>query len=34
VEEAWRGQNVSGWMNFVLKEKLKELKIKDWNKEV
>lgn len=36
VEEAWRGNNVSGWMNFLLKEKLKRLKIKtkDWNKEV
>jgi hypothetical protein len=26
VEEAWRNQNVSGWMSFVLKEKLKGLK--------
>lgn len=36
VEEAWIGNNVSGWMNFLLKEKLKGLKIKmkDWNKEV
>lgn len=35
VEEAWRNQNVSGWMSFVLKEKLKGLKvkIKEWNKE-
>jgi len=36
VEEAWRGQNVNGWMSFVLKEKLKGLKvkIKEWNKKV
>jgi len=35
VEEAWRSQNMSGWMSFVLKEKLKGLKIKitEWNKE-
>lgn len=35
VEEAWRNQIVSGWMSFVLKEKLKGLKsiIKVWNKE-
>jgi hypothetical protein len=26
VEEAWRNHNVSGWMSFVLKEKLKGLK--------
>ena len=34
VEEAWRNQNISGWMSFVLKEKLKGLKvkIKEWNK--
>ena len=35
VEEAWRNQNVSGWMGFVLKEKLKALKfiVKGWSKE-
>jgi hypothetical protein len=34
VEEAWRNQNVSGWMSFVLKEKLKGLKfiLKEWSK--
>jgi len=34
VEEAWRNQELSGWMSFVLKEKLKGLKvkIKEWNK--
>jgi len=34
VEEAWRNQNVSGWMSFVLKEKLKCLKVtlKEWSK--
>jgi len=34
VEESWRNQNVSGWMGFVLKENLKELKncLKDWYK--
>lgn len=34
VEEAWRNQNVTGWMSFVLKEKLKGLKsiVKEWNK--
>lgn len=25
VEDAWRNQNVTGWMSFVLKEKLKGL---------
>ena len=35
VEEAWRNQNVFGWMSFVLKEKLKTLKaiVKVWSKE-
>jgi hypothetical protein len=35
IEEAWRNHNVSGWMSFVLKKKLKALKskIKVWNKE-
>jgi hypothetical protein len=34
VEEAWRSQNVRGWMGVVLKEKMKGLKatIKEWNK--
>jgi hypothetical protein len=34
VEEFWRLQRVEGWMGFVLKEKLKRLKIhlKDWHK--
>jgi len=34
VEEAWRNQNVSGWMSFVLKEKLKGLKpiLKEWSR--
>ena len=34
VDDAWRSQNVSGWMGFVLKEKLKGLKatLKEWNK--
>ncbi|KAK2406714.1 hypothetical protein QL285_042414 [Trifolium repens] len=34
VEDCWRGQEVSGWMAFVLKEKLKALKVflKDWSK--
>lgn len=27
VEESWMNQNVSGWMGFVLKEKLNGLKI-------
>jgi hypothetical protein len=36
VEEAWRSFNHTGWMGFVLKEKLKGLKtlIKVWNREV
>jgi len=35
VEEVWRNQNLGGWMRFILKEKLKNLKIrlKAWNKE-
>lgn len=35
VDEAWRSNNVCGWMSFVLKEKLNGLKvkIKEWNKE-
>jgi hypothetical protein len=34
VEDCWRGQEVSGWMAFVLKEKLKTLKVclKEWSK--
>ena len=34
VEEAWRIKNVSGWMSFVLKEKLKGLKpiLKEWSR--
>jgi hypothetical protein len=34
VEECWRGQEFTGWMAFVLKEKLKALKVclKDWHK--
>jgi exonuclease III len=34
VEDCWRGQEVTGWMAFVLKEKLKALKmcLKDWHK--
>jgi len=34
VEEAWEANNVTGWMRFVLKEKLKGLKgvIREWNK--
>ena len=34
VKEAWRNQNIPGWMSFVLKEKLKglKIKIKEWNK--
>jgi hypothetical protein len=33
VEEAWESFNVEGWMGYVLKEKLKQLKtpIKEWN---
>lgn len=36
VEEAWRTSPSVGWMSFVLKEKLKGLKlrIKDWHKGV
>jgi hypothetical protein len=36
VVNAWTNQHVSGWMGFVLKEKLKGLKgvIKVWSKEV
>jgi exonuclease III len=35
VEEAWMGQNISGWMSFVLKVKLKGLKLvlKEWSRE-
>lgn len=35
VEEAWRGSNATGWMGFVLKTKLKELKLvlKAWHLE-
>jgi len=34
VEEAWRTMPINGWMGFVLKEKLKRLKlvIKEWHK--
>ncbi|MCI23116.1 transposon TX1 putative protein, partial [Trifolium medium] len=34
VEECWRDLEVSGWMDFVLKEKLRGLKfrLKEWNK--
>ncbi|MCH98102.1 transposon TX1 putative protein, partial [Trifolium medium] len=34
VEEAWRENGVRGWMGFILKEKLKGLKVrlKEWNK--
>jgi hypothetical protein len=33
VEVSWRGQEVTGWMAHVLKEKLKGLKVcfKEWN---
>ncbi|MCH85190.1 LINE-1 reverse transcriptase like, partial [Trifolium medium] len=36
VEDAWNSFQVSGWKSFVLKEKLKLLKVvlKQWNKEV
>jgi hypothetical protein len=36
VENCWRSQEVTGWMGFILKEKLKGLKvkIKEWSKEV
>jgi hypothetical protein len=35
VATVWSGQNFSGWMGFILKERLKGLKvaIKDWNRE-
>jgi hypothetical protein len=35
VEECWRAQEGSGWMAFILKEKLKALKfrLKEWHKE-
>ena len=35
VEESWRSQNITGWMGFVLKEKLKGVKerLKVWNRE-
>jgi hypothetical protein len=35
VEDTWRSQHVDGWMGFVLKEKLKNLKmrLKGWSKE-
>lgn len=35
VEETWRNHNLGGWMGFILKEKLKNLKLrlKEWNKE-
>jgi hypothetical protein len=34
VEDCWGAANITGWMGFVLKEKLKELKevIKEWNR--
>jgi hypothetical protein len=34
VEEGWRSNNFTGWMGFILKEKLKALKgiIKEWKK--
>jgi hypothetical protein len=33
VEECWRGQEISGWMGFVIKEKLGGLKtrLKEWS---
>jgi hypothetical protein len=36
VVNAWNSQQISGWMGFVLKERLKGLKgvIKTWSKEV
>jgi hypothetical protein len=36
VEESWRSLTPTGWMSFVLKEKIKGLKvlIKAWNREV
>lgn len=35
VEEAWNSQNVTGWMGYVLKEKLKGVKgrLREWNRE-
>jgi hypothetical protein len=35
VEEYWMGCNFTGWMAYILKEKLKGLKtrIKEWNRE-
>ncbi|WJX53700.1 hypothetical protein P8452_39668 [Trifolium repens] len=35
VATVWRGQNFSGWMGFILKERFKGLKIaiKEWNRE-
>jgi len=35
VEGSWNSNNMRGWMGFVLKEKLKALKVKltEWNKE-
>ncbi|MCI16893.1 reverse transcriptase, partial [Trifolium medium] len=35
VEDSWRSQQLTGWMGFILKEKLKGLKgvIREWNKE-
>jgi hypothetical protein len=27
VEDCWRSQEVTGWMAFILKEKLKNLKV-------
>ena len=34
VEECWRSHSLSGWMGFVLREKLKHLKgrLRDWHK--
>ncbi|MCH79401.1 cysteine-rich receptor-like protein kinase [Trifolium medium] len=34
VEDGWKEQEVTGWMGFVLKEKLRGLKVKlkEWNK--
>ncbi|WJX67033.1 hypothetical protein P8452_51532 [Trifolium repens] len=36
VEASWRSNSLSGWMGFILKEKLKGLKValKAWNKQV
>jgi hypothetical protein len=35
VEETWRSQMVTGWVGFVLREKLKSIKsrLKVWSKE-